>query len=89
MRNKKIIHVDMDCFYAAVEVRDNPQLRGKPVAVGGLSDGRGVISAANYEARKFGVRSALATAVALRKCPQLQLVAPNMQKYAHESKKIQ
>jgi len=79
----------MDCFYAAVEVRDNPELKGKPVAVGGLSGGRGVISAANYEARKFGVRSALSSAVAIRKCPQLILVRPNMQKYVEDSKKIQ
>ena len=88
MLKRKIIHIDMDCFYAAVEVRDNPALQGKPVAVGGSSDGRGVICAANYEARKFGVRSALATSLALRQCPQLVLIKPNMEKYANESKII-
>jgi len=85
---RKIIHVDMDCFFAAVEVRDNPELAGKPVAVGGPSDSRGVICAANYEARKFGVHSALSTTVALRRCPELRLIYPNMQKYAEVSKKI-
>ena len=86
---RKIIHIDMDCFFAAVEVRDNPELKGKAVAVGGSSQRRGVISAANYEARKFGVRSALSTALALRKCPQLILVKPDMKKYVEVSKVIQ
>ncbi len=71
---RKIIHVDMDCFFAAVEVRDNPALQGKPVAVGGSASGRGVISTCSYEARKFGVRSAMATATALKLCPQLILL---------------
>lgn len=79
----------MDCFFAAVEVRDNPELKGKPVAVGGSPEERGVISAANYEARKFGVRSALSSAMALRKCPELILIFPNMQKYIEVSQEVQ
>lgn len=78
----------MDCFYAAVETRDQPQLRGKPVAVGGHSSGRGVLTTANYEARKFGCRSAMPTATALRQCPDLVLVPVNMSKYREESKEI-
>lgn len=85
---KKIIHVDMDCFYAAVEVRDNPKLKGKPVAVGGSPGGRGVLTTANYEAREFGLRSAMATSQALRLCPQVHLVPVNMSKYKTESAKI-
>lgn len=85
---RKIIHIDMDCFYAAVEMRDNPELRGKPVGVGGSPTGRGVLCTANYEARKFGVRSAMATATALRKCPELILTPVNMSKYKHESAEI-
>ncbi len=70
---RKIIHLDMDCFFAAVEMRENPALKGRPVAVGGPASHRGVISTCNYEARKFGVRSAMATATALKLCPQLIL----------------
>jgi DNA polymerase-4 len=86
--SRKIIHLDMDCFYAAVEVRDNPRLAGKPVAVGGRATGRGVLTTANYEARKFGVRSAMPTATALRKCPDLILVPVQMDKYRAASQAI-
>jgi DNA polymerase IV len=82
---RKIIHVDMDAFFAAVEMRDNPALRNVPMAVGGSSDRRGVISTSNYEARKYGVRSAMATAHALKLCPQLVLVRGRMQKYKEAS----
>ena len=85
---KKIIHVDMDCFYAAVEMRDFPELRGKPIAVGGRSDRRGVISTCNYEAREYGVRSAMASAYALRLCPKLILVPGRMDVYKEVSAQI-
>ncbi len=83
-----IIHVDMDAFFAAVEMRDEPRLRGLPVAVGGRADSRGVISAASYEARKFGVHSAQPSARALELCPELKLLAPNFDKYTAESQRI-
>lgn len=85
---RKIIHIDMDCFYAAVEMRDRPELRGKPVAVGGSPANRGVVATANYEAREFGVRSAMASARAVRICPNLVLLPPNFQKYKLESRKV-
>lgn len=85
---QKIIHVDMDCFYAAVEMRDFPELRGKPIAVGGRSDRRGVISTCNYEARQFGVRSAMASGYALKLCPNLILVPGRMQVYKEVSSQI-
>ncbi|MCM2351031.1 MAG: DNA polymerase IV [Bacteriovoracaceae bacterium] len=85
---RKIIHIDMDAFFAAVEMRDNPALRHVPMAVGGSSDRRGVISTSNYEARKYGVRSAMATAHALKLCPQLVLVRGQMRKYKEASEKI-
>jgi DNA polymerase-4 len=78
----------MDCFYAQVEMRDNPKLRGKPVGVGGLMGGRGVLCTSNYEARKFGVRAAMATTTALKQCPGLILVAPNFEKYKEVSEMI-
>ncbi|HZH86649.1 MAG TPA: DNA polymerase IV [Brumimicrobium sp.] len=84
---RKIIHIDMDAFYASVEQRDNPELRGQPLAVGGTG-GRGVIAAASYEARKFGVRSAMPSRVALRKCPTLLFVKPEFEKYKAVSKEI-
>jgi DNA polymerase-4 len=77
---RKIIHVDMDAFYASVEQRDNPELRGKPVAVG-FGEARGVVAAASYEARKFGVHSAMASVTAMRKCPDLIFVRPRFDVY--------
>lgn len=85
---RKIIHVDMDCFFAAVEVKHNSELLKKPIAVGGRADRRGVIATASYEARKFGVRSAMSTAYALRLCPDLILVHPKFSLYTEESIKI-
>lgn len=85
---RKIIHVDMDCFYAAVEMRDDPSLRGVPIAVGGASDRRGVISTCNYEARAFGVHSAMATATALRLCPDLKVLPGRMAYYQAISRQI-
>lgn len=87
-QQRKIIHVDMDCFYAAVETRDDPSLRGIPIAVGGSSDRRGVISTCNYEARAFGVHSAMATAHAIRLCPQLKVLPGRMSHYQAISKQI-
>ena len=88
MADRKIIHIDMDCFYAAVEVRDRPELRGKPIGVGGSPEGRGVMTTASYEARKFGVRSAMASATALRLCPELIIVRPDFSKYKKASKAV-
>ncbi len=84
---RKIIHVDMDAFYASVEALDNPKLRGKPLAVGG-NEIRGVISAASYEARKFGVKSAMSGAMAKRKCPELIFVPPRFDRYKEISQQI-
>ena len=84
---RKIIHVDMDAFYASVEQRDNPELRGKPVAVGG-SAARGVVAAASYEARAFGVRSALPSVTAKRRCPDLIFVKPRFDVYRAVSQQI-
>ena len=84
---RKIIHVDMDAFYASVEELDNPELKGKPVAVGG-AEKRGVISAANYEARKFGVRSAMSGFIAKKNCPDLIFVRPRYDRYSEISKQI-
>ena len=79
--SRKIIHIDADSFYASVEVRDNPELRGKPIAVGGQSDRRGVIATASYEARKFGVRSAMASSRAMALCPSLSILPPRFEVY--------
>src|SRR5258708_2824729 len=86
-RQRKIIHVDMDAFYASVEQRDNPELRGKPVAVG-RSRERGVVAAASYEARKFGVRSAMPSVTAKRQCPDLIFVKPRFEVYKDISRHI-
>jgi DNA polymerase-4 len=84
---RKIIHIDMDAFYASVEQMDNPELKGKPIAVGG-SEIRGVVSAASYEARKYGVRSAISGIKAKKLCPNLIFVKPRFERYAEISKKI-
>lgn len=86
--SRKIIHCDADCFFAAIEMRDDPSLRGRPVAVGGASDRRGVIATCNYEARLFGVRSAMPTATAMRLCPDLILIPGNMTKYRQAAMQI-
>jgi DNA polymerase IV len=78
--SRKIVHIDMDAFYASVEQRDNPELRGRPVAVGGSRE-RGVVAAASYEARKFGVHSAMPSLIAKRKCPELIFIAPRFEVY--------
>ena len=83
-----IIHLDMDAFYAAVEIRDKPSLAGKAVVVGGSPTGRGVVSTANYEARKFGVHSAMSAAEAIRLCPQAIFVRPRMEHYVAVSRQI-
>jgi DNA polymerase-4 len=85
---RKIIHCDCDCFYASVEMRDDPSLRGRPLAVGGRPDHRGVIATCNYEARRFGVHSAMSSALALRKCPELLIMPPSMEKYRIASRQI-
>jgi DNA polymerase IV len=85
---RAIIHLDMDCFYAAIEVRDKPSLAGKPVAVGGARDRRGVLTTCNYEARKYGVRSAMPTFQALAKCPSLIVMPTRFEVYRKESAKI-
>lgn len=87
IRQRKIIHIDMDAFYASVEQLDNPALRGKPVAVGG-GGSRGVVSAASYEARKFGVRSALSGILARKYCPEIIFVRPRFDRYKEISQRI-
>ena len=88
---RKIIHCDCDCFYAAVEMRDDPSLRSLPIAIGGKSDRRGVIATCNYKAREFGIHSAMPTAHALRLCPDLVVIPGTMEKYrqaAHQIRQI-
>lgn len=85
---KKIIHIDMDAFYASVETRDNPQWKGKPIVVGGKPNSRSVVCAASYEARKFGIRSAMPCSQALRLCPEAIFVEPNFGNYKQVSSNI-
>jgi len=85
---RAIIHLDMDCFYAAIEIRDQPSLKGKPVGVGGARDRRGVLTTCNYEARKFGVRSAMPTFMALQRCPGLFILPTRFDVYRKESATI-
>src|SRR5438046_2009044 len=85
---RRVVHIDMDAFYASVEQRDNPALRGQPVAVGGRPDTRGVVAAASYEARTFGVRSAMSMAKAVRLCPSLVIVPPDFSRYKAASSAI-
>jgi DNA polymerase-4 len=87
-RIRKIIHIDMDAFYASVEQRDDPTLKGKPVAVGYPAK-RGVVAAASYEARGFGVRSAMPSTIATRKCAELVFVPPRFDVYREVSKQVQ
>ena len=83
-----IAHVDMDAFYASIEIRDDPALRGRPVVVGGSAEGRGVVAAASYEARRFGIHSAMPMARALRLCPSLVRIPGNMGKYQEVSRQV-
>src|SRR4030095_11861663 len=85
---RRILHIDMDAFFASVEQRDRPELRGKPVAVGGRADRRGVVAAASYEARAFGVRSAMSMAKAVRLCPSLVIVPSDFSRYKAASSHI-
>ena len=85
---QKIIHIDMDCFYAAVEEKFNPSLKGKPVGIGGPANSRSVLCTANYEARKFGARAAMPSSQAVRLCPNIILIPPHFDLYKQESKKV-
>ena len=86
--NRKIIHIDMDSFYASVEIAEKPNLKSKPVAVAGSSETRGVVTTCNYEARKFGVRSAMPSITAKKLCPNIVFIPVHMDKYRNISKEI-
>lgn len=88
MESAKIIHVDMDCFYAQVEMRDNPSLKGKPVVISGPPNSRSVVCTASYEARKYGVHAALSAFEAYKRCPEAVFIPPNFDKYRAVSKKL-
>ena len=87
-QQRKIIHIDCDCFYAAIEMRDDPSLAGKPLAVGGSPDKRGVVATCNYEARAYGLHSAMAMRTAVKLCPDLTIVRPRMDVYKGVSREI-
>ncbi len=86
--SRRILHCDMDCFYAAVHMRDDPSLMGKPVVIGGSPQGRGVVAAANYESRRYGIHSAMPAAQAVRRCPHAVFIKPEFQRYRTESQAI-
>src|SRR3982750_3273681 len=87
-QHRKIIHIDMDAFYASVEQRDHPEYRGKAIVVGGPPEGRGVVATASYEARKFGVRSAMSSRKALQLCPEAIFIRPRFDVYREVSRNI-
>jgi DNA polymerase IV len=87
-KSRRVLHCDMDCFYAAVHQRDDPSLRGKPVVIGGRPESRGVVAAASYEVRRFGVHSAMPSATARRLCPEAIFIPPDFRRYSRESEKI-
>lgn len=88
MSERRILHCDMDCFYAAVHMRDDPSLRGLPVVIGGSPSGRGVVAAASYEARRFGIHSAMPAAQAIKRCPRAVFIKPEFSRYREESQAI-
>ncbi|HEX3552638.1 MAG TPA: DNA polymerase IV, partial [Thermoanaerobaculia bacterium] len=87
-KGRRVLHCDMDCFYAAVHMRDDPSLRGLPVIIGGRPESRGVVAAASYEVRKFGVHSAMPSSRAKRLCPDAIFIPPDFRRYSRESEKI-